>query len=244
VLEHVPPRYRTPAVARAVTSPTAILLAGAGASAAILAGAPVAVAVVVGGACWGARVALAVPRRRRERIDPAAVREPWRTFVRKAVAARDRFDRAVAGTDPGPLRDRLSEMAAQVSIGATECWRIARRANALDEAVAQLDAPGVLAQLGRCQHELHEAPDRAELEATVDALRSQLDSAERLAGVAREARERLRRLDAQLDEAVARALELSLRAADAGELDPLGSAVDGVVGELESLRQALEESRA
>jgi len=60
--------------------------------------------------------------------------------------------------------------------------------------------------------------------------------------VAAGARDRLARIDAQLDEAVARALELSLQTGGSGDLDPLGNAVDDVVGELESLRQALEES--
>jgi len=244
VLERIPSQYRTPATARAITLPSAILLGGAGASVAILAGAPIAAAAVVGAACWVGRVALAIPRQRRpERINPDAVREPWRSFVRKAVAARDRFDRAVADTDPGPLRDRLAEMAAQVAVGARESWKIAKRADALDAAVAELDASGVRSQLDRCQAELARTPGSAELDAEAAALRNQLASAERLSTVVRDASERLRRVDAQLDEAVARALELSLRAGDAGDLDPIGTTVDGVVGELESLRQALEGSR-
>ena len=245
MIERIPSDYRTPAVARAITAPSAILAAGAGASVAILAGAPLVAAAVVGAACWAGRVALAIPRRpKAERIDPGAVREPWSTFVRKAVAARDRFQRAVADTDPGPLRDRLAEMAARVSVGAAESWRIAKRADALAAAVGELDAPGVRAQLDQCERDLAQGADRPELVATAEALRRQLGSAERLAAVVRDAGDRLRRLDAQLDEAVARALELSLRAGDAGDLDPLGTAVEGVVGELESLRQALEENRA
>jgi hypothetical protein len=244
MLEHIPPEYRTPAVARAVTLPSAVLLGGVGMSAAILAGAPVVAAAVVGALCWAGRVAFAFPRRPKpERIDPHSLPEPWRGFVRKAVAARNRFDKAVETTDPGPLRDRLAEMAARVSVGATECWRIARRAAALDAAVAELDARGIRAQLDQCETELRREPDRAQLAATAEALRRQLASATRLADVVDDARDRLRRLDAELDEAVARALELSLGATDAGALAPVGSTVDGVVGELESLRQALEESR-
>lgn len=244
MLDKVPADYRTPAVARAITSPSAILLAGVGASAAILGGVPLLGAAVVGAACWAARVALAIPRRpRAERIDPMTLKEPWQGFVRKAVAARNRFDRAVQGADPGPLRDRLAEMAARVSVGATECWRIAKRAAALDDAVRELDMPGIRDQLDRCEADVRAAPDRPELVATAEALRRQLQSAERLADVVDDARDRLRRLDAQLDESVARALELSLGSGDTGDLAPVGSTVDGVVGELESLRQALEESR-
>jgi hypothetical protein len=244
MLERIPPDYRTPAVARAVTLPSAILLGGVGMSAAILAGAPVVAAAVVGAVCWAGRVALAIPRRPKpERISPQELPEPWRGFVRKAVAARDRFDRAVETADPGPLRERLAEMAARVSVGATECWRIARRAAALDAAVHELDAPGIKDQLDQCEADLRREPDRTQLAATADALRRQLASATRLADVVDDAHDRLRRLDAELDEAVARALELSLGAADAGALAPVGSTVESVVGELESLRQALEESR-
>lgn len=244
MLERIPSDYRTPAVARALTLPSAVLLGGVGMSAAILAGAPVLGAAVIGAVCWAGRVALAIPRRPKpERIEPQTLPEPWRGFVREAVAARNRFHKAVETADPGPLRDRLAEMAARVSVGATECWRIAKRAAALDAAVAELDAAGVRAQLDQCESELQRAPDRPQLAATAEALRRQLASATRLSEVVDDARDRLRRLDAELDEAVARALELSLGSGDAGALAPVGSTVDGVVGELESLRQALEESR-
>ena len=45
-----------------------------------------------------------------------------------------------------------------------------------------------------------------------------------------------------LNEVVARAVELSLQGPDMGTLQPLGSDVDDLVGELESLRVALEET--
>jgi len=56
VLERIPSDYRTPAVARAITAPSAILAAGVGASVVILAGAPLVAAAVVGAACWAGRV--------------------------------------------------------------------------------------------------------------------------------------------------------------------------------------------
>ena len=43
-------------------------------------------------------------------------------------------------------------------------------------------------------------------------------------------------------EALARAVELSLKTVDEGDLSPLGNDVDSLVGELESLRQGLEEA--
>lgn len=230
-------------MARAITSPGTILLAGAGASAAILAGVPLAAAAVVGGLVWVGRIALAVPRKpRRVEINPAQVHEPWRSLVRQAQRAESRFDQVVTSTDPGPLRDRLAEVDARIAVGVDECWRIAQRGNELQEALADFDVAELHAQLARAESDAARAPGRAELQGTVAALRAQVASAERLAAVARDAEDRLRRLAAQLNEAVARGVELSLQGPDVGTLQPLGSDVDSLVGELESLRVALEET--
>lgn len=245
MLEHVPEHLRTGQTARALTLPSAILLGGAGASIAILAGAPGAAAAVCGAACWAARVALGLPRRKREeRIRPAELQQPWRGFVRDAEAASERFDRAVRQTTSGPLRDRLAEVAQRVAIATRECWNVARKGDALDRALADLDIDDVRGQLAEAEAAIGAGgpAGRADREATADALRHQVESAERLVEVAQRTRDRLRRLDAQLDEAVARAVELSLPASDSGGLAPLGSDVDSLVSELESLRQALEET--
>jgi hypothetical protein len=243
MLERLPERARTPAMARAITSPGTILLAGAGASAAILAGVPLAAAAVVGGLVWAGRVAMAVPRKaHRVEVDPALVKEPWRSLVRQAQRAESRFAQVLAGTAPGPLKDRLAEVDARVAVGVDECWRIARRGDELSAAVADLGVDDLRAQLQRAEAEAGRHPDRAALAGTADAIGQQLASAERLAGVARDAEDRLTRLAAQLNEAAARAVELSLQAPDAGSLQPLGSDVDSLVGELETLRVALEET--
>jgi hypothetical protein len=80
------------------------------------------------------------------------------------------------------------------------------------------------------------------LDNTAHALEAQLASGERLARVATDARDRLQVLDARLDEAVARAVELSLQAGDVQDLSGLGNDVDSLLGDLESLRQGLEEA--
>ena len=243
MLERLPERARTPAMARAITSPSGILLAGAGVSAAILAGAPLAAAAVVGGMVWAGRIALAVPRKaRRVRADANVVKEPWRTLVRQAQRAEARFDQVLAGTDAGPLRDRLAEVDARVAVGVDECWRIAQRGDELQAAVADLGVADLRQQLEQAEAAASHNPERVDLQGTADAVREQLASAERLATVARDAEDRLRRLAAQLNEAVARAVELSLKEPDLGTLQPLGSDVDNLVGELETLRVALEET--
>lgn len=232
MLERLPATVRTPAVARAVTSPSALLLAGAGASAAILAGAAWPVVVVAGVAAWVARVAVAVPRRPAgDRVDPFAVGEPWRSFVQDALQARQRFRRTIGRMREGPLRERLGDVGRRIEEGVLECWRIAQQGDDLDAALGQLDTVSVRREL-----------EGATGEETKAALQAQLDAAHRISEVSQDAHNRLRVLTARLDEAVARAIELSVRAADLAELGPLSTDVDALVGELESLRVGLQET--
>lgn len=246
-MERLPDRVRTPAVARAATSPSAVLLAGAGMAAGILAGLPVAAAAVAGGAAWALRVALAVPRREKgARVDPYALRPPWRHFVKDALRARARFADTARQARPGPLRDRLEELGGRIDTVVEECWRIARQGHALDSALRHLDVDAIQRELDDLRAEMGATggQGRRELERAEEAVQAQLASARRIATVATEARTRLRLLNAQLDEAVARALELSLQTADSADLRPLSADVETLVGELESLRQALEETSA
>ena len=243
MLERLPEGARTPAMARAIMSPSGILLAGAGASAAILGGAGIPAAVVAGVLCWAGRVAFAFYRRpRAERIDPFTLGEPWRTLVGRALSTGRRFDDAVRQTASGPLRQRLSEVGGRVHTAIREAWEIAKRGHALDKAVSALGLEDIRRQLAEVERGTQRGGAGADRDAIVQSLRNQLQSAERLASVADDARQRLRRLNAQLDESVARAVELSLSAVDVAALQPLGTDVEGLVGELESLRQALDET--
>jgi methyl-accepting chemotaxis protein len=229
-------RFFTPQTARAITSPSAILLAGAGASVAILGGLPLAAAAAVGAAAYGVRVALGIPRAQTDKIDINQLRNPWRQFVVEALVAQRRYDKAVRGAAAGPLRDRLTEIGQRISTGAQECWRIARRGQDLEDALRALEDPRDV------RARLQEAQRTGADERLLQALQSQIDSTERIVSVARDTRDRLRLLDARLDEAVARAVELSLRATDVGEIGALGSDVDALVGDMEALRQALDET--
>lgn len=228
-------RFVTRGVARAITSPSAILLAGAGAAAGILGGLPLAAAAGVGAAAYAVRVALAVPKESKSTVDLSALAEPWRTFVAEAVDARQRYQRALAGAAGGPLRTRLDEIGSRLDTGVEESWRIAQRGMALESAMRQLEDPESLRRR-------LEAARRSGDQAIIGSMQAQLESTERIGAVASEARQRLQRLDARLDEAVARAVELSLRADDLDAVGGLGSDVDAVVGEMEALRQALEET--
>ena len=229
-------------------SPSAFLLAGAAAAATIVLG-PLALAPLAAVAAWSARVAVAVPRRRSgDRVDPFTVSEPWRRFVQDAQQAKTRFDNVARTMKAGPLRDRLQVIGARIDDGVTECWRIAQRGHNLQAGLRQLDIEAVerdAAELGAERAQL--APDdpaAAGLDRAQQAVEAQRGSYHRLHTVWQDAQTRLRVLNAQLDEAVARAVELSLHPSDVGALNPLGTDVEHLVTELESLRQAMEEAGA
>jgi hypothetical protein len=243
LLERAPQSLLTPRVARAMTSPSAILLAGAGAAVAIVGGLPILAAAGVGAAAWAARVALAVPRRAKgERIDPYALKDPWRQYVREAQSAQARYARAVGTADPGPLRQRLEEIGARIDTGVREAWRVAKRGAALEGALLSLDIPRTRQELAQVERDAGQPwASGTSLEQTAAALRAQLQSAERMQRVAQNAHERLRLLDARLDEAVARAVELALRSGDSADVGGLGSDVDQLVGDMEALRAALDD---
>jgi type IV secretory pathway TrbD component len=229
-------RFFTPKVARAITSPSGILLAGAGASAAILIGLPVAAILGVGALAWAGRVAVAIPRdANAQHIDPFALQDPWRSFVRSAQEAQTKFEEAVRGAASGPLRDRLTEIGGRLGDAVTECWRVARQGQALADARGQLDTRDAERELAALDR------NSPSYDKTAEALQAQLASAQRLETTINDARDRLRLLDARMDEAVARAIELSVRGGDV-ELGGLGNDVDGLVGDMEALRQGLEEA--
>lgn len=242
VVDRLPEQWKNQKTADAVMAPSAILLGGAGAAAAILGGLPLLAVAGVGALAWLVRVATLLPRAKRaDRIDAMSLSDPWRGFVREALDAQRRYRKAVSGANPGPLRERLVEIGERIDAGVQECWRVARRGDALVDAIGNLDPAAARRELEAAQQaqKLNPGPDQ---EATVKALQAQNDSADRMIKVATGAQDKLRLLDARLDEAVARAVELSIRAEDVGELGGLGGDVEDLVSDLETLRVSLDEA--
>src|SRR4051794_21387685 len=147
----------------------------------------------------------------------------------------------------GPMQDRLRDVAARVGDGVRECWAIACQGDELQDAYRQLDVQSVEAELRQLQEEKRRRRGATEgggsVDRAIDAVQAQLSSAKRIRDVGDDAVDRLRVLNAQLDEAVARAIELSVHADSVSDVTPLGADVDSLVGELEALRQGLEETR-
>lgn len=216
-------------------APSSIVAAGAGTAAGVLLGlGPV--AAVVGAVAYGGWVLIKMPRASQLAdgpIDPRRLRDPWRTHVREALEAEQRFAAAVSGTPSGPLHDRLAGMGDRVAEAVAECWRIANRGQQLEVALGQFDPVDQLqVKLARAQAN----------EGLAAAIRSQIDSYRRIEQTAITTRERLQLLEARLDETVVRAIEVGLRAGDPIEIGVLDDDVESLVNEMEALRRGLDET--
>ena len=242
-----PADNRLPSVARAATSPTAIVLAGAGVAVGEAAHLGLAVALVFGAIGYGGRVAWAAIRRRAAlrrrsrrhlaRIDPWSVPEPWRSYTTRALEARKGFRQLARDCPPGPVADYLSNTVAKVEVAVQEQWALARSGATL------VGPPGratkVAQELGQVQASLRQSggADRSLLGSREEALASELRSLRHLETVSTQVAERLSILCTQLEGVVASAGELVASAGSAGaDLGTLSS-------ELASLTRALEETK-
>ena len=245
-------------LAEAITAPSSILVAGGAAAATILATSAaipfIGLGLVVGAGAWAVVTALKVSKlrtraRRRsgrdERIDAFAVGDPWRRYVQAAQATKARFQEAVGRTRPGPLRDRLQAVADRLDDAVRECWAVAKQGDALQDAGRHVDTAALMKDYNDARAELAQAlaDRRTVLESTVRSLQSSLESAERLKNVTQSTQDRLRQLDAQMDELVVRAVELSVTATSVDDLSGLRVDADQLVTDMETLRQAMEETR-
>jgi hypothetical protein len=229
-------RFFTRETAEAIVAPSSIVTAGAGTAVGVLLLGVSPLAAVLGAVAYGGWVLTRMPRNPRTAdvlIDPQRLHDPWRDHVREALQAEQRFDAAVESTPEGPLRDRLAEMGARVSEAVNESWRIANHGQQLELALGRFDP---IDQLER------RLADAGGDQRVATSVRRQIDAYRRIEATAIDARERLRLLDARLDETVASAVEVSLRVGDPVEVGALDGDVESLVTEMEALRRGLEET--
>lgn len=233
-------RFLTPKVARAITSPSAIVATGAGVAVGVLIGLNPIGAVVLGLGAFTARVLAAVPRApKRPGVNPRTLEDPWRTVMQEILDASRRFDTALGGVRPGPLRDRLGQIGDRLETAVDEAWRIASAGQALSAGRRQIDGGRIVAEL----HAAQNAPKTERSDQTIAAIQAQLASAERLDRTINDTYDQLRLLDARIDETVTRTVELSVTQSDADAVGGLGDEVESIVGDMEALRQAVEDTR-
>jgi len=215
-------------------SPLSILIPAAGAALAILIGLPWWSAIVIAVALWLAKAWASsrlahLASTRKPRIDPFTLREPWRNFVKDALSSHSRFDRTLRNIDKGPLRDRMAEIGERVEHGVEECWEVARKGQQLTDARRSIG----IASARRSASDSTGHPD------LIAAAKSEIAAHQRLTQREDELKTSLEILDARLDESVARASEMATRVTDVDDLSGITNAIDGVVGDLETLRIGL-----
>jgi hypothetical protein len=165
--------------------------------------------------------------------------------VLDAAQAAKRFKDLVGSLPAGPLRAELTEVGQRVDEGVRDCWEIANRGVALDDARKQLGLSQAANELDRLRGDrtlrAQQGMDLTTIDQAINAVSRQLAAGQRVETAAFEARDRLRVLNAQLDEAVAAVVEMSLRP-NAGSAGAIRGQVNGIVDELEALRLALDET--
>lgn len=230
-------RFWTPATARAILSWRILLAAAVGVVAGVV-GLPIPLAALLGAVVYAGSVGLAMPKSvRPAQIDPFTLSEPWRRLAQNAQRSRRQFRTTVANTPPGPLHDRLADIAARLDAGLQEGWQIARRGDEIDAAVGRLDPTRLRSQLATLQTQAGSEPSE-DLVAAINSVQSQLATADRLKAMSASTIDKLRLNAARLDELCARAAEVSVGSRDT---DTFASDVDDLVLELESLHDAVQE---
>jgi hypothetical protein len=240
-------RFFTPGVGRALTSPSAILAAGAGAALGVVAtvstgglAAPLVAGLLGGALGYGGRVALAIPRRSNgPGIDPFGVNEPWRYAVKDALAAQARYRDALRGFRDGPLRDSLATIGSQIDAAVAEVWEVAKQGQQVADARKRIDDREARWQLDQVAAQIPPGGQATPTqERTVESLQAQLAAGARMDDLMRSTYAELGLINARLDEAVTQAIELSVTNARGG-VSPVGDTVSQIVDSLNALHQAM-----
>ena len=232
-------RFFTPATAKALLSWRILLGIAVGVAVGFLWNPTAGIGAGIG--VYVATVLGAMPKTPRSTIDPFAVSEPWRQFVKGAQRAKQSLRQAVNATRDGPLRARLVDIAGRLEQAVEESWAIARRGDEIDTAVKRIDPVRLRSQLVVLQRSAPTDPGEAagDRSAAMASIESQLASADRLKALSASTADRLRLTQVRLDELVARAAEVSVGTSDTGMYE---HDVDNLVVELEALRLAVAET--
>jgi hypothetical protein len=191
------------------------------------------------GVLVGTVVSVALRRQgRAATFDPFTVGEPWRQFAQSAQRSASKLHATVESTPDGPLKNRMTTIVGRLDDGLHETWAIARRGHDIDSMIRRIDPAALRSKLATLES-LDASESTEDLAATIDSVKKQLETTERLKLQSVRTADRLRLTQTRLDELVSRAAEVAI---GAGDTDAYEHDVDDLVIELEALRQAVEES--
>ena len=131
-------RFFTARTAKALLSWRILLGVGVGVVAGLLGLNPFA-AIGLGVVVYGASILQAMSQRAPPPLDPFTLREPWRQFVQDARRSRNALRDTVRAMRPGPLQERVADIAADLDRAIEQTWAIARRGDEIDGAVKRID---------------------------------------------------------------------------------------------------------
>lgn len=171
------------------------------------------------------------------------LQEPWRSFARGGGRAQARVRDIVGRTEPGPLHDRLSAIGARVSVIVETMGTVAAHGDALARARGQIDSAGLDAALSAVNQELASAPGSPAALQRVDALEAQRASALRLDDAVGSTLDKLRLLDARLNEAITLLQELAVGTSGGPGSAEVFQHVDDLLADMKALQTAVEEIR-
>jgi hypothetical protein len=249
-----------PSTVRAAVSPTAVVAAVVGAGIGVLAHSVI-LAVILGVGFWSVIMAMGMfvrARRRRAaqpkpaQLDPWSVPEPWRQLLHQADNAQSRFDSAVKDWQPGPIRERLSDLQPRLWSDVEDIGTIARRGAALSAWVSGVPATGrpsakqLGEQLRQTEAERQRLAGRsasrdASLARTEEAIAAQIRAVNSASEAESLVLDRLRIVVARLDETVTSLLVLGAGGGEA-QADSVTASLDQINDEVTALLRGLAEA--
>lgn len=209
-------------------------------------------AIGIGAAVLGAKVLTGIftgggqkrARKRRERRLPVITRTPEAAWLNRAEEAAETFHDVAASAQEGPIAERVQSFGAQTEESIATLQRLAGQASAVRMAIARIDPRRLQHERDRLQAEHERISDpgvRAERERSVESVRMQLETYQRLAVTLTTLLARLEAGALGIEGLVARLAEV-VALADAGGMMGGESQVDELAMELEGLRAGLVET--
>jgi len=239
-------------LAHAMTSPSTIVLTGIVTAGAIAAGvaAPLIGLAAVG--TYAAKVAVSTFAGQRRAApkhpdpDVKGLRSPYRDRVLEGVAAAERYRDTLDRAPEGPVRTRLESTAGELDETLAGLGRAAWRAQALGDHLASPTILRLPQAHREAQARLASSRDpeaRAQRQRTVEAIEEQVRVGYRLSEAHERAVSQLEITVARMDQLAVQATEVVFETGDlhAGRSTSADDALDGLVTDLDTIRQAVDE---
>lgn len=240
-------------LAWSMTSPTTIIVTGVATAAAVLIGWPVLAVAAIAAGTYATKVAVSTLSGRElidmanPEIDMSRLRDPYREWVERGIASRDRYREALKEAPPGPLGSRLGSAVTEIDEVLAGLARIARRAQGIDDYLSQSSTRTVDENLRQAKQRLAETSDPdiiEERQRTVESLEEQAKVANRMRNTYDRSMSRMESTIITLDQLCAQLAEVLLATEDAQpsvQASGERSGLDDLVDQLEAVREAVAE---